>query len=46
MAWRTRGRRRRQRIALRRRFDSACDAFELELGKTLARLRGEGTRAA
>jgi hypothetical protein len=44
MRYRTRGRRRRQRIALRRAFDRACDAFELELGATLARIRQ--TRAA
>lgn len=39
--FRTRGRRRRQRIALRRAFDRAVDAFELELGQTLKRLREE-----
>jgi hypothetical protein len=41
MRWRNRGRRRRQRIKLRSRFDRACDAFELELGEVLARIRAE-----
>lgn len=46
MRHRTRGRRRRQRISLRRRFDRECDAFEVEIGKLRARLRAEGERAA
>ncbi len=41
MKYRTRGRRRRQRIAIRRAFDRTCDAFELELGVTMVRARGE-----
>lgn len=48
MRWLNRGRYRRQRIALRRRFDRECDAFEVELGETLARVRrlASGTVAA
>jgi hypothetical protein len=37
MRFTTRGRRRRQRIALRRRFDLACAAFVEELGRVLER---------
>jgi hypothetical protein len=45
MPWLNRGRRRRQCLALRRRFDMECRAFLIELGITLARLREQGKAA-
>jgi len=41
MRFRTRGRRRRQRLSLARAFDRQVKAFYAELGEVVARLRGE-----
>lgn len=48
MIWKNRGRYRRTRLAMRRRFNAQCEAFEAELAELIARLREQeqGARVA